>query len=102
MIGWSAEFPAGEVRPLRYFGWDLAAFRDDAGHLHLLDAHCRHLGANIARGGTVEGDCVRCPFHGWLWGPDGVNREIPYEAQPNRSQRLGSWTVEEQNECVFV
>jgi len=25
MIGWSAEFPQGEVRPLRYFGEDLVA-----------------------------------------------------------------------------
>jgi 3-ketosteroid 9alpha-monooxygenase subunit A len=102
MIGWSEEFPVGEVRPLRYFGEDLAGFRDGDGSLHVTAAHCPHLGANIARGGRVEGDCVRCPFHGWLWGSDGVNREIPYEERPNRSKRLQVWTVQEQHECVFV
>ena len=36
MVGWSAEFPANEVRPLRYFGEDLVAYRDDSGELHVL------------------------------------------------------------------
>src|SRR5947209_349494 len=103
MIGWSEEFPVGDVRPLRYFGEDLAAYRDDDGELHVLGAHCQHLGANIARGGTVTGDCVRCPFHGWVWGPDGTNREIPYDDhRPNLSKRMPVWPVQEQHVCVFV
>lgn len=102
MVGWSAQFPAGEVRPLRYFGEDLAAYRDESGELHVLAAHCRHLGANIAQGGTVNGECVECPYHGWGWGPDGVNRYIPYDDKPNLSQRLRVWPVLEQHECVFV
>ena len=36
VIGWSAEFPVGEVRPLRYFGEDLVAYRDESGELHVL------------------------------------------------------------------
>ena len=103
MIGWSEEFVVGEVRPLRYFGEDLAAYRDDGGELHVLNAHCQHLGANIGRGGKVIDDCVRCPFHGWVWGPDGTNREIPYDDhRPNLSKRLRVWTVQEQHECVFL
>ena len=27
MIGWSAEFPVDEMRPLQYFGEDLVAYR---------------------------------------------------------------------------
>jgi nitrite reductase/ring-hydroxylating ferredoxin subunit len=57
MIGWSAEFPVGEVRPLGYFGEDLVGYRDESGELHLLQAHCRHLGAHIGHGGKVIGDC---------------------------------------------
>ncbi len=29
MIGWSIEFPVAQVRPLRYFGEDLVAYRDE-------------------------------------------------------------------------
>ena len=69
MIGWSAEFEVGEVRALTYFGEDLAAYRDESGELHVLEAHCKHLGAHIGHGGKVIGDCVECPFHGWRWDP---------------------------------
>lgn len=47
MIGWSPEFAAGEVRPLRYFGEDMVAYRNESGRLHVLEAHCKHLGARI-------------------------------------------------------
>jgi 3-ketosteroid 9alpha-monooxygenase subunit A len=102
MVGWSAEFPTGSVRPLKYFGEDLVAYRDEGGELHVLNAHCPHLGAHIGHGGTVDGTCVVCPYHGWGWGPDGVNEYIPYEDRPNRSKKLRSWPVREQYDCVFV
>jgi 3-ketosteroid 9alpha-monooxygenase subunit A len=101
MIGWSGEFPLGEVRPLHYLGEDLVAYRDDHGALHVLDAHCRHLGAHIGHGGKVSGECVVCPYHGWQWGPDGTNRHIPYQDRPNRV-RTRSWPVQEQHGCVFL
>jgi 3-ketosteroid 9alpha-monooxygenase subunit A len=102
MIGWSPEFPVGQVRPLRFFGEDLVAYRAESGELHVLQAHCRHLGAHIGHGGKVNGDCVECPFHGWVWGPDGTNRHIPYQDRPNRAKRLRVWPVVEQYDCVFL
>ncbi|MFD1813550.1 aromatic ring-hydroxylating oxygenase subunit alpha [Rhodococcus gannanensis] len=103
VIGWSPEFPAGETRALRYFGDDLVAYRDEAGELHVMSAHCRHLGAHLGHGGKVVGDCVECPFHGWRWGPDGTNRYIPYEPdRPNKALRLRVYPVREQHGVVFL
>ena len=103
MVGWSPEFPIGEVRPLQYFGEDLVAYRDESGELHVLEAHCKHLGAHIGHGGTVVGDCVECPFHGWRWGPDGTNRYIPYQPdRPNHALTLRVFPVLEQYDCVFL
>jgi 3-ketosteroid 9alpha-monooxygenase subunit A len=102
MVGWSAEFPVGEVRPLHYFGEELVAWRTDDGELQVMDAHCPHLGAHIGHHGKVNGDCVECPYHGWGYGTDGVNRYIPYEDRPNVTKKLRKWSVVEQHECVFV
>ena len=103
MVGWSAEFATGAVRPLRYFGEDLVAYRDEAGELHVMSGHCRHLGAHIGHGGKVVGDCVECPFHGWRWGPDGTNRYIPYQPdRPNKALRLRVYPLREQYGCVFA
>lgn len=101
-VGWSVDFPAGRAVPLRYFGEELVAYRGDGGGLHVLDAHCPHLGAHIGHGGRVSGECVHCPYHGWEWGPDGVNVSIPYQDTPNRSKRLRAWAVDEQYGCVFL
>ena len=102
-IGWSADFPPGEVRPLRYFGRDLVAYRSEQGRLSVLEAHCRHLGGHLGYGGTVEGDCVVCPFHGWHWAPDGSNRYIPYQPdRPNRSRTLQAWSTHEDAGVVYL
>lgn len=69
----------GEVRALRYFDRDLVLFRAADGRPSVMDAHCPHLGAHLAVGGRVEGDCIRCPFHGWKYeGTTGQCVEIPY------------------------
>ncbi|WP_395307401.1 Rieske 2Fe-2S domain-containing protein [Mycobacterium sp. AMU20-3851] len=103
VIGWSAEFVAGETKALKYFGEDLVAWRDEDGTLHLMEAHCKHLGAHLGHGGKVVGDCVECPFHGWRWGADGTNRYIPYQPdKPNRGVRLRVYPVVEQHGVVFM
>jgi hypothetical protein len=44
----------------------------------VLDAYCQHRGANMGVGGTVEGENIVCPWHGWHWDGDGNNTLIPY------------------------
>ena len=53
-------------------------FRTESGQVHVLDAYCQHLGANMGVGGTVEGENIVCPWHGWRWRGDGTNALIPY------------------------
>jgi 3-ketosteroid 9alpha-monooxygenase subunit A len=102
MVAWSAEIDLGAVKPLKYFGQHMVAYRTEGGELHVLDAHCPHLGAHLGHGGKVKDDCIVCPYHGWGYGPDGVNRFIPYEDRPNVSHSLRKWHVDERHECVFV
>lgn len=100
-IGWSAEIASGTVKPLRYFGHDLVAFRTEDGELAVLDAHCKHLGAHLGHGGKVKGNCVACPYHGWQWAPDGSNAHVPNQEKPTGS-RIRAWHVREQHECIFM
>ena len=101
-VAWSTDVDAGDVKPLRYFGTDLVIFRDNDGRVNVLDAHCQHLGANLAYGGCVVEDGIQCPFHGWVWNGQGRNVRIPYESRPNRGRRVRSWQATEINECIFV
>jgi 3-ketosteroid 9alpha-monooxygenase subunit A len=101
-VAWSADLEVGDVTPLHYFGAELVVFRDLDGVVHVLDAHCQHLGANLSRGGCVVEGGIQCPFHGWVWSGDGRNVRIPYEPAPNRACRVRSWPVTELNECVYL
>lgn len=65
----------------------LVAYRDGTGAAHVLDARCPHLGADLAQG-SVDGDGLRCAFHGWCFGPDGRCRDAPgHPAPPDRRTR---------------
>ena len=101
-VAWSEEIKAGELRPLRYFGKDLVCYRGDDGQIRVFDAFCPHLGAHLGYGGTVAGNDIVCPFHGWRWGCDGKNVDIPYESRPNRAKRLTAWPVREVNGWVMI
>jgi 3-ketosteroid 9alpha-monooxygenase subunit A len=100
-LGWSQDFPAGVVVPLRYFGQELVAYRGASGSVHLFDAYCPHLGAHLGYGGKVDGDDIVCPFHAWRFDCEGCNIDIPYSARKSTANRLRRWHVREELGVVY-
>jgi len=90
------------AKAVRLLGEDLVLFRDEEGTAHVLDAHCRHLGAHIGYGGTVEGDGIRCPFHAWKWNGEGICTDIPYAKRIPAGARIRTWPSVEKNGLVMV
>ena len=78
MVAYSEDIPSGEVKGLEYFGTKFIGYRGEDGQVQVHAAYCPHLGADISVGGKVVGNCVRCPFHHWQFGPDGQCTEVPY------------------------
>jgi phenylpropionate dioxygenase-like ring-hydroxylating dioxygenase large terminal subunit len=101
-IGYTAELAPGDVRPVKYFDQDLVLFRTGAGEVALLDAYCAHLGAHLGYGGKVKEGCIECPFHGWLWTPQGALAEIPYAPEETRRVSLAKWTTREVDGLIIV
>jgi 3-ketosteroid 9alpha-monooxygenase subunit A len=99
---YSEELAPGAVKPLAYFGRGLVAFRAEGGAAHVLDAHCPHLGAHLGYGGRVEGEGLRCPFHGWKWAGDGSCLEVPYAKRVPPAAAIRAWPVVERNGIVWV
>jgi nitrite reductase/ring-hydroxylating ferredoxin subunit len=78
IVAFGSDLAAGQVKRAHYFGEELVLFRTSSGQVHVLDAYCQHLGANLGVGGEVEGENIVCPWHGWRWRGDGTNALIPY------------------------
>lgn len=102
-VAWSDEIKPGDVRPMRYFKKDLVLYRTEDGRAIVQSAFCPHMGAHLGHGGHVRGDAIVCPYHGWEWGCDGVNRLVPSDGAPTRSGRvLKNYHVAESNGCIWM
>lgn len=53
----------------------IVLFRTPSGRIGALNNVCKHRRMQLALG-TIEGDCLRCPYHAWLYDCDG-NGESP-------------------------
>lgn len=100
-LGLSAQYRDGKAHRLDVFGTRLVAYQGEDGELHILDGYCPHMGADLS-GGCVEKNSIRCPFHNWSWGADGVCDDIPYAKRIPPRAKINSWPVLEENQLLFV
>jgi len=68
----------GRVKSISALGTYMVAFRGEDGNVGVLHAFCPHMGAHLGKGGTVVGNALRCPFHGWSFDAEGHCKHIPY------------------------
>jgi len=72
----SEDLVKGRVRPLRVMSEDFAIYRGANGEAVITQAGCPHRQTMLAVG-NVEGDAIRCSFHGWKFGADGRCQDAP-------------------------
>lgn len=101
-VAWSHELRPGQVQPLSCLGHELVLFRGQDGKAHVLDAYCPHLGAHLGLGGTVVGNDLRCPFHGWQFSGDGSCTLVPFARKIPPKAKVPCWPVHEINGLIFV
>ena len=89
---------------VRVLGEELVLFRDPAGEVGLLGAHCPHRGASLEYADIEDGG-IRCAYHGWLF--DIRGRCLAMPAEPKQSNFPGkvkhlSYPVREQGGLLFA
>ncbi len=114
--GWFVVGEASEAtnKPvsLRYFGRDMIMYRGASGKVAVMDAYCPHMKTHLANNTTsyvvmdgkqVDGDDIRCPYHGWKFGPDGMCNEIPYSPAPiPKAAKIRSFPVKEWGGLILI
>jgi phthalate 4,5-dioxygenase oxygenase subunit len=79
-VALAEELPVGGAPiPVRILSEDLVLYRGESGAIGLIGLHCPHRGADLSYG-RIEGDALRCLYHGWLMGKDGKCLEQPGES----------------------
>ncbi len=74
----SADLPAGRPVPLKIMNEEFTLYRAQSGTSHLTEARCPHRGTRLSSA-WVEGDALRCFYHGWKFAADGKCIEQPAE-----------------------
>ena len=77
-LGLARELRPGGIWRRRLGGAEIVVFRTETGAPVGLSAWCPHLGADLGVGGKVEGETIRCAFHGFCFGADGACASTPY------------------------
>lgn len=102
LYGFSEELKAGGLLSRPFMGQDLIVYRTASGQPVAVDPYCQHLGAHFGFGGTVEGELLRCPFHGFCYDTNGVCVKTGYGTKPPPKARLKTWHLREQNGLLLV
>ena len=99
-LGLSSTFK-DKPKAITAFGTRIVVFRNSGGDAVVLEATCPHMGGDLTMG-KVDGDVVRCPYHDWGWGAEGMCLDIPYAKKIPKNARIRSWPVCEENHLLFI
>lgn len=100
-LGLVSEFNDAKPHSVEVFGTKLVAWIDTTGEFKVLDAYCRHMGGDLSQG-SLRGDNVACPFHGWEWKGNGRCGAVPYAKRHPKLAKTRSWPTMIRNGQVFV
>jgi 5,5'-dehydrodivanillate O-demethylase oxygenase subunit len=99
-----SELVTAKPQRIKVFGEDLVLYRAEDGDAVVMDLRCAHRRVALDFG-RVEGDCIRCPYHGWLYDRSGQCIEQPAEPEGSSFKdkvRLASYPVQEFSGLVFA
>ncbi len=98
----AAELAPGQAKPVRIMSEDFTLYRGEGGAPHLVAFCCAHRGTQLSTG-WVEGDCVRCFYHGWKYDHTGQCVEMPAEDPSFPPKvKIASYPTEEYLGLVFA
>ncbi len=98
----SADLRPGRAAPIRAMSEDVTLYRGQDGAVHALAFRCAHRGTQLSTG-WVEGDNLRCRYHGWAYDPTGQCVQQPAEQQPFCERvRIRAYPVQEYLGLIFL
>ena len=101
VAAWDHELIDGKLLARTILEEPVLLYKGDSGRVVALDERCCHRGAKLSKG-RLEGDCVRCMYHGLKYDPTGRCVQIP--GQDNIPAKLGvrSYPVLERDHLIWI
>src|SRR5712691_4004002 len=92
----------GSAKLLRVMGEDLTLYRGEGGRAHLVGGRCAHR-LTLLHTGWVQGDDIRCIYHGWKYDGAGRCNEAPAEGAATAAKvKIAGYPVHEYCGLIFA
>ena len=92
----------GGAVPVRIMSETFTLYRGESGKPYLLEFRCAHRGTQLSTG-WVEGDSIRCRYHGWRYEGTGQCVEQPGEEESFASKvKIRSYPAQEYLDLIFA
>ena len=98
---WRHEVDAVEKLARTFLEKPILIYRGESGRYVALDNRCCHRSAPLSLG-RIEGDCIRCMYHGMKFDPEGTCIEIPGQDRISSSHRVRRYPLVEKGELLWI
>lgn len=98
---WAHEVQSAGKLARTFLEQPVVIFRGESGRYIALDDRCCHRSAPLSMG-RIEGDCIRCMYHGLKFDADGICVEIPGQDRISRHHRVRSLPIEERGGLLWI
>ncbi len=102
VVALSSELATGARLTVPFFGGEAVAFRTAGGSAVVTRPFCPHLGAHLGHSGRVEGEVIRCSFHGFRFDADGQCISAYAQGRPPPKCRLPLFPTRERNGQILA
>ncbi|QNT79595.1 Rieske 2Fe-2S domain-containing protein [Entomobacter blattae] len=100
-IAWSYEIDRGKAHAVEFAGEPIVLVRPENGEIFALEDRCSHRQVPLSKG-VVEGQAVRCCYHGWTFDTTGKCVDVPYLGKGKLPNGVCAYPCQEQNGVVFI
>ena len=100
-LAWSDDLRAGKALGRRFAGQPIVLFRGSSGQVVALEDRCAHRQVPLHLG-VVDGDQIRCHYHGWAYACSGKCVDVPYLGKERLPNGVKSYPAREVDGLILV
>ncbi|MBT3552140.1 MAG: aromatic ring-hydroxylating dioxygenase subunit alpha [Rhodospirillaceae bacterium] len=101
IAGWASEVSSDHLLARTFLGEPVIMYRAENGSVAALEDRCCHRHAPLSKG-RLEGDAVRCMYHGLKFDPSGQCIEIPGETNVPANYRVRGYPLTEKQNLLWI
>ncbi|WP_423197102.1 MULTISPECIES: Rieske 2Fe-2S domain-containing protein [unclassified Cupriavidus] len=100
-LAWSREVGKGKAHGVQFAGEPIVLVRTETGKVFALEDRCAHRQVPL-HAGVVDGESLRCCYHGWTYDCTGRCVDVPYLGKERLPNGVRAYPCREHAGMIFV